>query len=288
MPTAVVPRRRGEERPLARLLRRRSAVAWIVVLGGLLACCLAAPLIAPHDPYEIDPATRFAEPSWAHPFGTDELGRDLFSRILFGGRLAVLITVSATAIALLGGLAWGAFAALSGRIVDEVGMRTADAMMAVPFLLLALILVAAFGSRISSLILILGIIHVPWTARIARTAILGELHSDYIRAARVYGMGRLRMIGSELLPNVVPLLLVQATVVAASILLTEAALSFVGLGVKPPQASWGSLLLEGYGTMSSSMLGVVFPGLFIFVTIWGLNSLADHAESVLDPRDQHR
>lgn len=273
---------------LRRLLLRPAAAISLAVLALLVISAIAAPLIAPSDPYELDPANAFASPSGGHLMGADELGRDTFSRILYGGRLTLLITAAATALAIVGGLVWGGIAALTSKLGDEIAMRAADAIMAIPFLLLALILVAAFGSSLAALILILGIIHIPWSARIARTAILSELHRDYVRAAQVFGMGKARLVTTELLPNVVPTLMVQATVVAASVILVEAALSFIGLGVKPPKASWGSLLLDGYGSLGSSTWGIVFPGLFIFAAIWSLNTLADHVESVLDPRDQHR
>ena len=151
-------------------------------------------------------------------------------------------------------------------------MRIGDAAMAIPFLLLSLVFVAAFGASLPSLIVILGLLHAPWTARIARVAFLTERQADYTLAAIAYGASTWRLMSSEILPNVVPTLLVQASVVASSVLLTEAALSFVGLGVQPPQASWGTLLLQGYALIYSSYWYIVFPGLAIFVTIWCLNS----------------
>jgi peptide/nickel transport system permease protein len=269
---------------LRRLLRRRGALIPIVVLLVIIVSAAFAPLIAPYNPKAIDAGNQFAGLSTEHWLGTDELGRDLFSRILFGGRLAIGIALAATVIALVAGVIWGGIAALVGRLADDLLMRIVDTAMAIPFLLLALVFVAAFGARLTTLAIILGILHVPVTARMARAAFLSEIHSDYRVAATAYGASRKRLLFSEILPNVIPTLLVQASLVAASVILTEAALSFVGLGVQPPDASWGTLLLQGYGRIYSSYSYVIFPGVMIFVSIWALNTLADHLQAVLDPR----
>lgn len=276
--------RHGRVGALRRLMRRPSGVVALGVLAFVVLTAVLAPLTASHDPNQLDPANRLLGPSLDHWFGTDQLGRDLFSRVLHGGRIALAIAVAATLVALSVGVLWGGIAAVSGRWVDEALMRVAEATMAIPSLLFALIFVAAFGASTESLALIIGALHAPPTARMARAAVLGELTSDYCVAARAYGASRWRILFSEILPNAQPTLIVQAALVAAHAILVEASLSALGLGVQPPEASWGSLLLEGYRNMHVSYSYIVFPGAIIFITVLVLNTLADNLQAVLDVR----
>jgi ABC-type dipeptide/oligopeptide/nickel transport system permease subunit len=270
-------------RVVRKLLGRRTAAVALAALTVVILSAVLASLFTA-DPNAIDPVNQLQGPSLEHPFGTDELGRDLFSRILRGGRIALAIVGTATAIAVALGVIWGGVAAARGGLLDEVLMRTVDGFMAIPLLLFGLIFVAAFGANATSLAVIIGLLHAPPTARIARAAALSELTSDYCLAAKAYGASHTRVLFSEVLPNALPTLLVQATLVAANSLVVEATLSFVGLGVQPPAASWGTLLLQGYGRIYSSYWYVIFPGLMIFVTIWALNTVADNLQAVLDPR----
>ncbi|MEN3284568.1 MAG: peptide/nickel transport system permease protein [Solirubrobacteraceae bacterium] len=269
-----------------RLLRRPGGVIAVAVLLLLVGSAVFAPLFVPSSPTEIGVGAPLQGPSAAHLFGTDELGRDLFSRTMYGGRLALRITVVATLIALVAGTAWGACAAIARGWVDDVLMRIVDAALAVPFLLLALILVAAFGASPWSLSLVLGIVSTPITARVVRAGVLSELHLEYLLAARAYGASTRRLLWSEVLPNVVPTLLVQASVIASTVLLTEAALSFVGLGVQPPEASWGTLILQGYSNINVAPTQIVFPGAMMFVAVWAINALAEQLQAVLDANDR--
>jgi len=277
----VTPRRRGTIRLL---LARRSSWPPLGILAVLVFVSIAAPLIAPYSPDAFDPLAVLKGPSSQHLFGTDELGRDLLTRTLYGGRLDLLIMTLATALALLIGGTWGSLAAVRVGLVDGVLMRLADGFMAMPFLVLALICVAAFGSSVPSLILILGILFAPMTARIARTAVMSELELDYCVAARAYNTSLPRLVVVDVLPNILPILLTQAAVVASQALLTAAALSFIGLGVQPPAASWGTLLREGYGNIFSSQLYILWPGLAILAVVWCINTLGDEMRAVLDPR----
>jgi ABC-type dipeptide/oligopeptide/nickel transport system permease subunit len=271
-------------RTLSRLIRRRGALIAVIALLVLVGSAVAAPLVAPYHPNTLDPVNAFAEPSRAHWFGTDELGRDLLSRLLYGGRIALLIAALATVLAMAAGIVWGGLSAVARGWLDDFLMRIVDTVMAIPMLLLSLILVAAFQASTASLVIIIGVLHAPIAARMMRAAILTELQGDYCTAARACGASRRRILFSEVLPNTLPTLLVQASLTAASAILVEATLSFFGLGVQPPQASWGTLLLAGYSYLTSSYAYAIFPGVFIFIAIWSLNTLGDHLQAVLDPR----
>lgn len=255
----------------------------LAVLALIVLLCAIGPLFAA-DPGAIDNANRFAGPSAANWFGTDELGRDLFARIVDGGRISLAIAGGATVVSMLLGALWGFGAALARGILDELLMRLADVTMAIPQLLFALVFVAAFGASPAGLALIVGILLTPVTARMIRSAVLGELQSDYTHAAVAYGASRRRLVLREVLPNVSAPLGVQAAINAANAIILEAALSFVGLGVQPPDASWGTLLQQGYQKMYQSTTGVIFPALAIFLTIWMLNLLADQLGGTDDLR----
>ncbi len=260
-------------------LRRLPRPSLLAVSAGILlllvVLVLAAPLVASYDPNEQDPANAFAGSSWDHWFGTDDLGRDLFARVLYGGRLTLLIAGGAVVVAFLLGTAWGFVAALRRGVVDELLMRSADALMAIPQLLFALVCISAFGASTLNLALVIGVLLAPTTARMARTVALQEMSRDYYAAAVAYGARRRRLLLAELLPNTVALLAVQAAINAASAMILEASLSFVGLGIQPPDASWGTLLKEGYQFLYQRWEYAVFPALAILLTIWMLNVVAD-------------
>ena len=257
--------------------RRRFAVAsWIPL--GLLAiivlACVLAPLLAPSDP-AAQSSDRFAGPSAAHLFGTDELGRDLFSRVLYGGQLTVFIAGGATLVAMVLGIAWGMAAAFARGWVDEILMRLADTVMAIPQILFALVFISALGADPVKLAVIIGVLLTPTTARLVRSSVLSELQEDYFTAAVAFGSTRRRLLFAEVLPNAKGPIVVQAAINAANAILLEASMSFVGLGIAPPEATWGTLVQQGYQKMYQSIGYVLFPALFIFVTIWLLNVLAD-------------
>ncbi|MEV4669449.1 ABC transporter permease [Microbacterium sp. LWO12-1.2] len=257
--------------------RRRIALAsWIPL--GLLAlivlACVLAPIIAPFDP-SAQSSDRFAGPSAVHLFGTDELGRDLFSRVLYGGQLTIFIAGGATLVAMVLGIAWGMAAAFARGLWDEILMRLADTVMAIPQILFALVFISAFGADPVKLAVIIGILLTPTTARLVRSSVLSELQEDYFTAAIAFGSKRSRLLFAEVLPNARGPIVVQAAINAANAILLEASMSFVGLGIAPPEATWGTLVQQGYQKMYQSIGYVLFPALFIFVTIWLLNVLAD-------------
>lgn len=260
-----------------------TTIAASAVLVAIVLLCAIGPLLAA-DPGALDNANRFASPSAASWFGTDQLGRDLFARMVVGGRISLAIAAGATVVSMLLGALWGFTAALARGFLDELLMRLADVTMAIPQLLFALVFVAAFGATTAGLALIIGVLLTPVTARMIRSAVLSELQSDYTQAAVAYGASRWRLVLREVLPNVSAPLGVQASINAANAIILEAALSFVGLGVQPPDASWGTLLQQGYQKIYQSTSGVIIPALAIFVTIWMLNLLADQLGGTDDLR----
>ena len=276
------PRRRGVGF-LGRLFDRPTAAIAAVVVALIVLAVLGAPWLAPHGPNEFDYNDLFGSPTLSHPFGTDELGRDLLARVMYGGRTTLEIAALATLLAMTGGTVWGFVAAYKQRWTDQVLMRVADVTLGMPVILVGLVLVAAFGSSSTSLVLILGLLFMPATARLARAALLSELESDYYLAAISVGAPPWRIMLFELLPNTMPVLLARASIVMAEAIFVEATLSFVGLGVQPPQASWGTLLQRGYQNLYRSYWYPVFPGLVILIAVLALNTLGDNLQRALDP-----
>ena len=279
-PARVRRHRRGAA---GRLLRRPTAIVAFAVVAVLVIAAVAAPLVAPYPKNQFDYTHLFAGPSLAHPFGQDELGRDLLTRAMYGGRTSLEIAALATALAMVGGSLWGFAAAFRRGWGDEVLMRIADLTLGLPVILLGLVLVAAFGSSTPSLVLILGILFMPATARLARSALLSELEQEYYLAAVAVGAPAWRIALGELLPNTMPVLLARASIVAADAIFVEASLSFVGLGVQPPAASWGTLLERGYVVLYRNYWYAIFPGLMILLAVLALNVLGDNLQRVLDP-----
>lgn len=284
---AIAPVRRRRGQVLRAVLRTPAGAIAVAVLGLLVVASLLAPLIAPFGFDQIRAGSPFEPISATHVAGTDEVGRDLFSRLLYGGRLSLGIAAGATLVAMLLGTAWAGVGAMRGGLADDVAMRGADTLMAIPVMLFAMLLVGAVGRSILGMILVLGVLHAPFVARVIRAAVRNELLREYCTAARGFGASRLRVFVREILPNITPVLGIQAAVTAASVILTEASLGFVGLGVRPPEASWGTLVHDGYTHLYQSFSYVAIPGLLIFVTIWALNVLSDQVEAVLQQRGRN-
>lgn len=282
VPVEVTPAARTDF-VIRRLLRRPTAAIAAIGVALLVVVTLGAPLFAPYSPTTLDFDQLFAAPSREHLFGTDELGRDLLTRILYGGRTSMIVAFAATTVAMVVGVSWGFAAALREGWTGEILMRVADTLMAMPAILLGLVLVAAFGSSTLSMVLILGILFAPATARIARSTLLAELRSEYYLAAVSVGASGRRIVARELLPNTLPVLVSRASLVVAEVIFVEASLSFVGLGVQPPDTSWGTLLHQGYSNLYSSYTYAIFPGIVILVAVLALNTLGDNLQKVLDP-----
>jgi peptide/nickel transport system permease protein len=253
--------------------------AGLFLLAVVALGCLLAPLIAA-DPNAIDARNSFAAPSGQHWLGTDELGRDLFARLLHGGRLSLGVAAGAVLLALVVGTVWGVVAANRGGLIGELLMRTADVTMAIPQILFALVCVAAFGASLVSLTVIAGLLLAPSTARMARAAALQEMSRDYYGAAIAYGASRTRLLVREMLPNIAAALGCQAAINAASAMILEASLSFVGLGVQPPSMSWGVLLQQGYGFLANDPWYALAPAVLILLTVLCLNLVADRLGGV--------
>lgn len=267
-----------------RLLRHRPSVIALIALGLLVGSAALAPLLSPYDRFEMDFQAQLQGPNITHLLGTDETGRDLFSRILWGGRISLLVALSAVIISMVIGTPWGMLAAYRGGIVDDILMRIVDGVMSFPSLVFALLIISALGPDIDKLVLTIGILGSPPFARIARGAVLAERSKDYVLAAESVGVPGLRIAMSHIGPNTLAPMIVQISLATASAVLTEAALSFLGMGVQPPEASWASLLKTGYGFLSHNAWYVTFPGIAIFLTVWSLNALGDGLRDALDPR----
>ncbi len=272
-------------RPLA---RDRAAMVGLALVSLLTLAGIVAPILSPHDPNAVDVAHRFAPPSATFPLGTDHLGRDMLSRLLFGAR----ISIGATLIAAVGvttlGLALGMLAGWWGGAVDAVISRVIDLLLILPPLLLTLAVTAVLGFGLGNVVLAIIIGSWPSYARIVRSAVLAERAKPYIEAARAAGASTVRIFRRHLLPNMVGPVVVMTTLELGIILLLISSLSFLGLGVRPPTAEWGAMLSEGRTYLSRAPNMMLFPGAAIFVMVLGFNLLGDGLRDLLDPRSRRR
>ena len=242
-----------------------------------------APWIAPIDPTRLFMRQKFLPPSLEHPFGTDNLGRSLWSRVVFGARLSVLMGVSVVALNAVFGTLVGALAGYVRRL-DNSLMRVNDALMAFPAVLLALGITAVLGPSTTDVVLALSIVYVPRTARIVRGSVIVLRELDYVQAARALGASDWRILSRHILPNAMAPLVVQLSFLFAYAVLSEATLSFLGLGAVPPTPTWGNIMAEGRQYMVEAPWIIAIPGAALMVTVMGLNMLGDGLRDVLDPR----
>lgn len=268
---------------MKRISKRRTSVVAGAILVVIVLAAIFAPLVSPYPPTKMS-VDRFSAPTLAHLMGTDELGRDLLSRVLFGSRVSISVSFLAVCMAIVFGVPLGVAAGFRGGLTDDVIMRFLDGFLAVPPILLALALLAALGPSLSNATLAIGVLGAPLIARISRAAMLVERGKDYVLASRSIGGSDWHVVTRSIMPNMLAPLIVTASLLAANAILLEAALSFLGLGVQPPEASWGSLIQLGYGHIARSTWYSTFPGLAIFVTVWSLNILGDGLRDALDPR----
>ncbi len=269
---------------LRRLARNRTAVAGGVVVLIIILIAIFAPLVAPYPPIEQNFTAYLTAPNSAHLFGTDEQGRDLLSRVIYGSRISLRIGIIAVSIGAIAGLACGLVAGYYGGWVDTVIMRWMDIMLAFPEILLALAIVAILGPALTTVMIGVGIASIPHYTRVVRGSVLSVKQAEYISAARVVGCSSARIIVRHVLPNTIAPVMVLATTGTAAAIITGAALSFLGLGVQPPAPEWGSMLSNGRTYLQHAPWIVTFPGLAIMVTVIAINLFGDGLRDTLDPR----
>ncbi len=266
------------------LVKNRLAFLGIIIVAFVVLAAVFAPLIQGYDPLDQNIADRLQTPTIQHIFGTDQFGRDVWARIVNGARIALLVGVIAVGIGVLFGLPIGAIAGYYRGRLDQVIMRAMDALLAVPPILMALVIVAILGGSLFNVMIAIGFVYVPRFARVIRGSVLSEREKEYVEAAKMVGESHLSILFRQILPNCLSPLIVQATVFIAYAILTEAALSFLGLGVAPPDPSWGSMLNEARLFIESNPLLEIIPGLSISITVLGFNLLGDGLRDILDPR----
>ena len=287
-PDAVpaAPQRSTSREVVRALLTHKLALFGLAVLVLLVVTAALGQLLAPYGENDVDVVGRLQPPSLEHPFGTDELGRDVLSRVLVAARISLLVGLVSVSIALGAGVALGLVAGFYGRWVDDVVMRLMDMLFAFPAILLALAILAVLGPGTTNVMIAIGIVYTPLFARITRASVLSVREEVYVRAARSLGVGDLRLLRLHILPNVLAPIIVQTSLSLAFAILSEAALSFLGLGVQPPDPSWGRMLLEGRGFVEQAWWMGVFPGAAIFLTVLSFNVVGDALRDALDPRQR--
>jgi peptide/nickel transport system permease protein len=271
-------------RAFRRLLKRRGAVVGLVVVVAFVLLAVLADVVAPYDPTEADWSALRAAPTLEHPFGGDELGRDVLSRVIHGARASLFAGVISVFLALLIGIPVGLLSGYAGGLVDGLIMRFTDAMLAVPFLILAIAMAAFLGPSLTNAMIAIGISAAPIFIRLTRAQVQAVKVEDYIEAAQAVGNPPLRIALRHILPNIWPALMVQATLTIASAIIAEASLSFLGLGQQPPAPSWGSMLNTAKDFLTQAPWMAIYPGLSIFVVVLSFNLLGDGLRDALDPR----
>jgi len=278
-----------ETRQLLRRFRRnRLAMVGVVLLGLIVAATVILPLTLPWDPTVMDASHALQSPTSVHWLGTDQFGRDLLTRLVYGAIISLKVGFLVTLASLFLGVSIGATAGYMGGKVDATLMRAMDSLMAFPGLLLALALVAALGESLWAIVLALTIVGVPRFARVVRATVLQRKEEDYVLAARALGKRPLKIMLQDILPNCSGPILIQVTLKFPGAILGEAGLSFLGLGLPPPAPSWGRLLQEATGVMEIAPSAAILAGLAIFITVLGFNLLGDGLRDVFDPRSAGR
>ena len=269
---------------MGRFARRPAAVFGLVVIVLFIGAALLAPWITPYDPVRQSYSVIRKAPSALHWFGTDENGRDVLARVLFGARATLLAALVAVCIASGAGVPLGLLAGFAGGWVDAVIGRVVDAMLACPFLILAIALAAFLGPSLTNAMIAIGVTATPVFVRVARAATIDAAANDYVEAARALGNPPWRVAVRHVLPNIVPPILVQATLTIATAIIAEASLSFLGLGQQPPEPSWGSMLNSAQRFLTQAPWLAIFPGAAIFVVVLSFNLVGDGLRDALDPR----
>jgi peptide/nickel transport system permease protein len=268
----------------ARFRRNRLAISGLLLVAGMFVVALAAPLLAPYDPGQINLKEILMPPSPAHILGTDTLGRDVLSRVIYGSRISLLVGFVAVGIATLIGMLVGSLAGYYGRWVDQVLMRLVDVMLCFPTFFLILAVIAFLGPNIWNIMVVIGLTSWMGVARLVRAEFLSLREREFVVAAQSLGASDVRIICRHLLPNALTPVMVSATLGVAGAILVESTLSFLGLGVQPPTPSWGNILTEGQANIEIAWWLSFFPGLAILVTVMSYNLLGEGIREAIDPR----
>jgi peptide/nickel transport system permease protein len=278
---------RGERpwrRTMRRLTKRRAALVGLAVVAFFIALSILAPIVSPYDPLATNWAMVRKPPSMLHLFGTDEIGHDILARIIWGSRASLMAGIISVSLALAIGVPIGLLTGYVGGIVDATVMRLIDAMLAIPFLILAIALAAFLGPTLTNAMIAIGVSQMPIFVRLTRGQVLSVKHEEYVEAAYAVGNPARRIVLRHILPNIIPPLLVQATLATAAAIIAEASLSFLGLGQQPPDPSWGSMLNSAKNFMSQAPWMAIWPGLAISSLVMSLNLFGDGLRDALDPR----
>ena len=269
-----------------RLLRRPAAMLAMVLVAGFITVALAAPYVAPYDPNATNFGAVRKAPSELYRLGTDEVGRDLLSRLIWGARASLLAGVIPVSIAVVVSIPLGLLSGYVGGWVDGVIMRITDAMLAIPFLIVAIALAAFLGPSLTNAMIAIGIATLPIFLRLSRGTVLALKTEDYVEAARAVGGSHVRIAARHILPNMLPPLFIQSSITIAAAIIAEASLSFLGLGQQPPAPSWGSMLNAAQRYLSQAPWMALYPGLMIFIVVMALNVLGDGLRDALDPKHE--
>lgn len=270
-------------RALRAFLRHRGATIAVVVLTVMTGSALLAPWIAPYDPEKINILRSLASPSMQHWLGTDEVGRDVFSRLLFGGRVSIVVGLVAATLSVAIGVAIGGLSAYFGGLIDGLLMRFTDGMLSIPLFFFLLVVMAVFGGGLSQIVLVIAFTSWMPVARIVRGEVLRVKQMPYVEAAEALGARRHHVVVRHLLPQTIPSVIVAATLGVANAILLESALSYLGLGIQPPIPSWGNMLQGSQAYVWSQPLLALWPGLMIFVAVMAYNALGDGLRDALEP-----
>ena len=273
---------------LRRITNHNLAFVGLIILIPMFLCAVLAPIISPHDPVEPDLKNILVGPTWSHPFGTDTLGRDVFSRVIYGSRISLLVGFVSVGIATLIGIMIGSFSGYTGGIVDELIMRFVDLMMCFPTFFLILAVIAVLEPSIWNIMIVIGLTNWMGIARLVRAEILSIKNKEYVLAAKAMGFPKRRIIFRHVLPNALSPVYVVATLGIGGAILTESALSFLGIGVQPPTPSWGNILTQAKDNIEVAWWLSLYPGLAIFLTVMGYNLLGEGLRDIFDPRRRYQ
>jgi peptide/nickel transport system permease protein len=265
------------------LKKNKAATVGLILIALLIVLALIGPTISPYNPLTPEPLNRLKGPSWDHPFGTDSLGRDILSRIIYGSRISIIIGLIAVSISLIPGTILGLLSGFYGKVIDEPVMRSMDIMLAFPAILLAIFITAILGPSLLNTMIAVGIVYIPHYARVVRSSVLSLKEQLFVEAVKSIGGGNLRIIALHIFPNTIPPVIVYATLGMGTAVLQAAALGFLGLGAQPPTPEWGAMLSEGRQYIQNAPHVAAFPGLAIFTLVLSFNLFGDGLRDILDP-----